>query len=50
MAKFTIEIEEFYLEEQELSEALQLSVKNDVVNQIKKMIEDKVEKQITRVS
>ena len=47
--KFTIEVEDFWLEEdsEDLVTELQSYVKRDVLNQISKNIEDKVEKQIT---
>lgn len=43
MMKFTIGIEDFYLEEDELSEALESSIKLDVVRQIKESIKEKVD-------
>ena len=45
--KFTIEVNDFYLEEDELSEALLAHLKREVVSQISNNIKDKVEQQIT---
>lgn len=45
--KFTIEIEDFYLDEEELSEALSSHIKREVVNQISESIKGKVEAAIT---
>lgn len=44
--KFTVEVDDFYLEEEELSHALSDYIKRDVVSQIQKSIKDRVEKQI----
>lgn len=44
--KFTIEVEEFWLEDEELTEALQGHIKRQVVNDISKSIKEKVEAQI----
>lgn len=46
--KFTIDVEEFWLDEEELSVALQSHVKKVVVFQILESIKDKVERQITK--
>lgn len=46
--KFIVEVEEFWLEEDELSSALSAEVKLSVVQQISKSIEDKVEEQIAK--
>lgn len=45
--KFTVEVEEFWLEEEELAQTLVGEVKRSVVAQIEKLTKDKVEKQIT---
>ncbi|MCK4705860.1 MAG: hypothetical protein KAT90_10285 [Gammaproteobacteria bacterium] len=45
--KFTVEVDEFWIEEEELTEALRADVKRSVVQEISKSIESKVEKQIT---
>lgn len=45
--KFTVEIEGFWLEEEELTAELSAAIKRDVVQQISKSIEDKIDKQIT---
>ena len=45
--KFTVELEEFWLDEEELSSTLTSVIKRDVISQVSKSIEDKVEKQIT---
>jgi len=45
--KFTVDVEDFWLEEEELSDALVSHVKLSVVAQIEKLTKDKVEKQIT---
>ena len=45
--KFTIEVEEFWLEEEEINDVLSSHIKNSVVFQISESIKDKVEKQIT---
>lgn len=48
--KFTIEVEDFYLdEESQLAPALTHHIKCEVVNQISQSIKDRVEKQITMV-
>lgn len=44
--KFTIEVEEFYLEEGELSDALKAYVTSQVKREIWESIKEKVEKQI----
>jgi len=44
--KFTIEVEDFWLEEEEITEALQSHIKMEVVREIQKGIKDKVEDQI----
>lgn len=47
--KFTVELEDFWFEEDEdLSESLKAYIKRDVVHQIAKSIEGQVEKEITR--
>ena len=46
--KFTIEVEDFWMEEEELTEALQSHVKSSVVREISASIKDKVEAQITK--
>jgi len=45
--KFTIEVDDFWIEEEELSEALETHVTRDVVHQITKNIESKIDQQIT---
>lgn len=40
--KFTVEVEDFYMEEEDLSTALQYSIKTEVVREIKKSIETQV--------
>ena len=45
--KFTVEVEDFWLEEEELAAELQGHVKSEVVREISASIKDKVEKQIT---
>ena len=45
--KFTVEVDEFWIEEEELSSALRGDIKRSVVNEISESIKDKVEKQIT---
>lgn len=47
MAKFTIEVEDFYLEDEELSEGLRAYIKHDVVSQISKNVKEQTQKQIT---
>ena len=44
--KFTIEVEDFWLDEEEITEALQSHIKMEVVREIQKSIKDKVEDQI----
>ena len=44
--KFTVDVEEFWIEEDELTDALKRDVKRDVVNQISTDIKDKVEQEI----
>jgi len=44
--KFTVEVEDFYLEEEELTKALVDHVKHDVVCQIKASIKDQVQRDI----
>lgn len=46
--KFTIEVEDFYMDGEELSEALSSHIKNQVVFIIEKSIKDRVEEHITR--
>lgn len=47
--KFTVEVEEFWLDEEEdLTEALQGHVKREVVRKISESVKDKVEKQIVK--
>jgi hypothetical protein len=46
--KFTVEVDDFWIEEDELSSALSADIKRNVVQQISKSIEDKVEEQITK--
>jgi len=45
--KFTIEVDEFWIEEGELSDSLETHVTRDVVHQITKNIESKIDQQIT---
>lgn len=45
--KFTVEIEDFYLEEENLNEGLKAYVRNEVIRKIHENIKEKVEKQIT---
>jgi len=40
--KFTVEVEEFYMEEEDLSSALKIAIKNDVINQIRDNIKSQV--------
>ena len=40
--KFTVEVEDFYLEEDELSVSLQTLIKHDIANQINALIKDRV--------
>jgi len=40
--RFTVEVEDFWLEEEELSVALQQAVKNEVISSIRKDIKDQV--------
>jgi len=44
--KFTVEVKDFWLDEEELTETLQSYVKTEVVREIQASIKDKVEKQI----
>jgi len=46
--KFIIEVDDFWLEEDELTDALESHIKNAVVHQISSDIKDKVETQITK--
>jgi len=46
--KFTIEVEDFWLDEEELTEALESHVKREVVREISASIKDKIEAQITK--
>ena len=46
--KFTVEVEEFWLEDEELSTELQAHVKTNVVREISSSIKDNVETQITK--
>ncbi len=46
--KFTVEVEDFWLEEEELSTALTSKVKHSVVQQISESIKTKVEAEITK--
>lgn len=46
--KFTVEVEDFWLEEEELTAELQGHVKREVVREISQSIKDKVENQITK--
>lgn len=45
--KFTVEVEDFWLEEEELTETLQGHIKHEVVREISASIKDKVEQKIT---
>jgi len=45
--KFTIEVEDFWLEEEEIADALLSHIKNSVVIKISESIKDRVEKEIT---
>lgn len=45
--KFTVEVEEFWIEEEELSAELKSHVRSEVMREISASIKDKVEKQIT---
>lgn len=46
--KFIIEVDDFWLEEDELTDALESHIKNAVVHQISASIKDKVELQIAK--
>jgi len=46
--KFTIEVEEFWIEEEDLTDELKGHIKRSVVHQISENIKDKVESQITK--
>jgi len=46
--KFTVEMEDFWLEEEELTPALEAHIKRDVVHSISESIKEKVEQQITK--
>lgn len=46
--KFTVEVSDFYLEEENLEQGLQDRIRHDVLLQIQQSIKDKVEEQITR--
>lgn len=45
--KFTIEVEDFWLEEEELNEALQAHLLSSVTHKISESIKDKVDKEIS---
>lgn len=45
--KFVIEVEDFYLEEEEISEGLKAAVQRNVIAEIEKRIKDRVETAIT---
>lgn len=45
--KFTVEVEDFWLEEEELTEALSSHIKSEVVHKISASIKEKTDKQIT---
>ena len=45
--KFTIEVEDFWLEEEELTEALSSHIQSEVIHTISASIKEKTEKQIT---
>lgn len=45
--KFTVELEEFWLEDEELESTLRKYVRDDVLCQVQKRIEDKIDKEIT---
>lgn len=45
--KFTIEVDDFWIEEEELSDALASHIRSSVVMQITKEIKEKVDKEIT---
>lgn len=44
--KFTIEVEDFYLDEEDIESGLKRAIINDVVQKIQKTIADRVEKQV----
>ena len=44
--KFTVDVEDFYLEDGELSVELARGIKEDVINQMKKKVEDRIDAQI----
>ena len=45
--KFTVEVEDFWLDEEELTASLQSHIKREVVHEIAESIKTKVEKQVT---
>ena len=45
--KFTVEVEEFWIEEDELSSSLARQIKDDIVSQMKKTVESKIDEQIS---
>lgn len=45
--KITIDVSEFWLEEEELEQGLKASIKTDVINTIRKEIKEKIDLQIT---
>jgi hypothetical protein len=45
--KFTVEVDDFWIEEEELSGALVRQIKEQIVNQIQKTVDQKIDAQIT---
>ena len=45
--KFVVEIEEFWIEEDELATSLARKIKEDIVQQMKKTVDEKIDNQIT---
>jgi hypothetical protein len=45
--KFTVEVEEFWIEEDELAASLARQIKDEIVNQMKKTVDAKIDEQIT---
>ena len=45
--KFSVDVDEFWLEEEELSEALTAHLKRSIIIEVSKSIEDKVQKAVT---
>ncbi len=50
--KFTVEIDEFWLDEDSngFEEELKTSIKNDVIREIKKSMDDKIQSEISRIA